>query len=82
MVSKPIIRSIFSLLSTKNGRGSQGEIHARRFDTRAMLGDLHEGMTATGSPPAAYGEAPQWLVQQLLTRSPPFTSGFTHSLTT
>jgi hypothetical protein len=25
------------------------------------LGDLHEGMTAIGSPPAAYGDAPQWL---------------------
>lgn len=33
-------------------------------------------MTALGSPPAAYGESPQWLVQLLLTRSPPFTTGF------
>jgi hypothetical protein len=34
-------------------------------------------MTAFSSPPAAYGESPQWLVQEILTRSPPFTTGFT-----
>ncbi len=38
-------------------------------------GDLHEGMTAFSSPPATYGESPQWLVQLLLTRSPPFATG-------
>ena len=37
-------------------------------------------MTAKGSPPAAYGESPQWLVQQLLTRSPPFTNGFASTI--
>ena len=47
-----------------------------------FLGDLHEGMTAIGSPPATYGEAPQWLVQQLLTRSPPFATGSAHPKTT
>lgn len=73
------ISSRLTCLETKNGRELQGEPASAVNVARArFFGDLHEGMTAFGSPPAAYGESPQWLVQLILTRSPPFKTGFAY----
>ena len=70
-----------SAAKQKTGVAHKVNATPAELQTRAILGDLHEGMTAIGSPPAAYGESPRWLVQQLLTRSPPFTTGLAHPIT-